>query len=144
MAHSPRDRVQYEDVGIKRLGGVLRPLVRVALVGLAFGAGFVLVYSVTVRTVQGRLFGDASLRGALLTRSATADGADTILNVVSVASLAGAVALVTTVALVRLERLRGLAAVGILVGSERLDPGTEELSAPEARPRDPRGLSGHA
>ncbi len=99
------------------LGGVLRQLVRIALVGLAFAAGFVLVYYVTVRTVQGRLFGDASLRGALLTRSALADGTDTVLNVVSVASLLGAVAVVAMVALVRLERVQGLAAIGLLVGA---------------------------
>lgn len=98
-------------------GGVLRPLVRVALVGLGFVAGFVLVYYVTVRTVQGRLFGDASLRGALMTRSALADGTNTVLNVVSVASLLGAVAVVAVVALVRLERVLGLAAIGILVGA---------------------------
>ncbi len=71
---------------------------------------------VTVRTVQGRLFGDASLRGALLTRSALADSTTTILNVVSVASSLGAVALVATV-LVRLDRVHGLAAVGVLVGA---------------------------
>ena len=98
-------------------GGVLRPLVRVALVGLGFVAGFVVVYYVTVRTVQGRLFGDASLRGALLTRSALADGTDTVLNVVSVGSLLGAVAVVAMVALVRLERVLGLAAIGLLVGA---------------------------
>ncbi len=85
--------------------------------GLGFVAGFVLVYYVTVRTVQGRLFGDASLRGALVTRSALADGADRVLNVVSVASLLGAVAVVAMVALVRLERVQGLAAIGILVGA---------------------------
>lgn len=109
--------MQDEDVRIERVGGVWGPLVRVGLVGLAFGVGFVLVYSLTVRTVQGRLFGDASLRGALLTRSAMADGAETILNVVSVATLLGAVALVATVALVRLERVRGIAAIGLLVGA---------------------------
>ncbi len=98
-------------------GGVLRPLVRLALVGLALGAGVGLVYYVTVRTVQGRLFGDASLRGAMLTRSALAEGTDTILDVVSVASLSGAVALVATIALVRLERVRGLVAVGVLAGA---------------------------
>lgn len=107
--------VHYEEVSTK--GGIFRPLVRVGLVGLVFVAGFVLVYSVTVRTAQGRLFGDATLRGAMLTRSAMADGAGAILNVVSVASLVGATALVTMIALVRLERSRGLAAVGILVGA---------------------------
>lgn len=100
----------------ERVGEFWRPLVRIGLVGLAFVVGFLLVYWATVRTLQGRLFGDASLRGALLTRSALSDGAETVLNVVSVASLLGAIALVATVALVRLERLQGLAAIGILVG----------------------------
>lgn len=117
MDSEPGIACRMGDVRIQRVGGVLGPLVRIVLVGLGFGVGFVLVYYVTVRTVQGRLFGDASLRGALLTRSALADGADTVLNVVSVASLLGAVALVAMVALVRLERVQGLAAVGLLVGA---------------------------
>ncbi len=104
-------------MSFERVGSPWRPLARIALVGVACGAGFVLVYYVTVRTVQGRLFGDASLRGALLTRSALADSTTTILNMVSVASLLGAIALVTTVALVRLDRVQGLAAVGVLVGA---------------------------
>ncbi len=97
--------------------GIWPPLARILVVGLGFAAGFVLVYLVTVRTVRGRLFGDASLRGALLTRSAMANGVDSILNAVSVASLLAAVAVVATVALVRLERVRGLAAIGLLVGA---------------------------
>jgi membrane-associated phospholipid phosphatase len=92
-------------------------LARIVLVGLGFGLAFGLVYYVTVRTLQGRLFGDASLRGALLTRSVLGEGADTILDVVSVASLLAAVALVAMVALVRLARVQGLAAVGLLVGA---------------------------
>ena len=128
-------------MGVKgRSDDRLGRLVRMVLVGLGFGIGFVLVYYVTVRTIQGRLFGDASLRGALLTRSALADGADTVLNVVSVASLLGAVALVATVALVRLERAEGLAAIGLIVGAnvstwvlkryvlERPDLGIREVS----------------
>jgi membrane-associated phospholipid phosphatase len=103
-------------VQIERVGG-MGPLPRVGLVGVTFAVGFVLVYTLTVRTVQGRRFGDASLRGALSTRSAMADGAETILNVVSIASLLGAVALVATVALVRLERVRGIAAIGLLAGA---------------------------
>ncbi len=113
---------------------------RVGLVGLGFLSGFVMVYYVTVRTVQGRLFGDASLRGALLTRSALADGTDTVLNVVSGAALLGAVAVVAMVALIRLERVLGLAAIGLLVGAnvstlvlksyllERPDLGLREVS----------------
>ena len=128
-------------MGTKRtVRAMVGPLVRIVLVGFAFGVGFMLVYYVTVRTIQGRLFGDASLRGALLTRSALADGADTVLNVVSVASLLGAVALVATIALVRLERVQGLAAIGLLVGAnvstfvlkryllERPDLGIHEVS----------------
>lgn len=129
---------QYEHVSIK--GDALRLLVRVGLAGLLFAAGFALVYSVTVRTVQGRLFGDATLRGAMLTSSAMAHSVEAILNVVSVASLVAAIALVTMVALVRLERSQGLAAVGILVGAnfstlvlkryllERPDFGINEVS----------------
>ncbi len=101
----------------ERVGDLRRPLARIALVGVAFVAGFALVYFLTVRTVQGRLFGDASLRGALRTRSALAEGTTTILDVVSVGSLLGAIALVATVALVRLDRVHGLAAVGVLVGA---------------------------
>ncbi|GAA2166889.1 phosphatase PAP2 family protein [Pedococcus bigeumensis] len=113
---------------------------RIALTGFAFAIGFALVYYVTVRTIQGRLFGDASLRGALLTRSALADGTDRVLNVVSIASLLGTVALVATIALVRLERVQGLAAIGLLAGAnvstlilkdhllERPDLGIREVS----------------
>ncbi len=102
------------DGRVRRLGA---PLARITLVALVGVAGLFLVYYLTVRTLQGRVFGDASLRGALLTRSALADGADTILDVVSVASLLGAVALVATLALIRLARGPGLAAVGLLVGA---------------------------
>ncbi|MGB0102246.1 MAG: phosphatase PAP2 family protein [Nocardioides sp.] len=93
------------------------PLGRILLTGLSCAAGFGLVYVVTVRTVPGRRFGDASLRGALLTRSTMADSATTVLDVVSVASLLGAVALVAVIALVRLLRVQGLAAIGLLVGA---------------------------
>ena len=90
-----------------------------ALAGVAAAQllAFALVYLVTVRTVTGRRFGDASLRGALST-SPWVDGTVTsVLNVVSVASLLGAVAMVAVVALLRLARLRGLLAVGILLAS---------------------------
>ena len=113
---------------------------RILLVGLLFGVAFAVVYYLTVRTLQGRLFGDASLRGALLTRSVMADSADTVLDVISVASLLAAVALVAMVALVQLARIQGLAAVGLLVGAnlstlllksyllERPDFGIREVS----------------
>lgn len=140
------------EVRIQRWESALASLAGIVLVGLGFALGFVLVYYVTVRTVQGRLFGDASLRGALLTRSALADGADTVLNVVSVASLLGAVALVATVALVRLERVLGLAAVGLLVGAnvstlvlKNYLLGRPDLRIPEVAPATLNSLpSGHA
>ncbi|TIC87451.1 phosphatase PAP2 family protein [Nocardioides sp. GY 10113] len=101
----------------ERVRGDWRPLVQIGLIGLVCVIGFVVVYLVSVRTMGGRLFGDASLRGALLARPAFADGADSVLNVVSVASLLGAVALVAMIALARLARVEGLAAVGLLVGA---------------------------
>ncbi len=76
-----------------------------------------LVYWVSVRTVAGREFGDAALRGALLTQSAFSRTVDRVLDVVSVASLAGALALVATIALVRLARVPGLAAIGVVVAA---------------------------
>ncbi len=54
--------------------------------------GFVLVYALTVRTTPGRQFGDASLRGALVTNSTVADAVDAVLGVVSVATLLGGLA----------------------------------------------------
>ncbi|MEQ6901363.1 phosphatase PAP2 family protein [Nocardioides sp. YIM 152588] len=101
----------------ERVRSQWRPLVLIGVIGLVCVAGFVTVYVVGVRTMRGRLFGDASLRGALLTRPAFADSADSVLNVVSVASLLGAVALVAVIALARLARVEGLAAVGLLVGA---------------------------
>lgn len=76
-----------------------------------------LVYVLTVRTVSGRRFGDASLRGALTTGPWVDGTVNSVLDVVSLASLLGAVAMVAVVALLRLARLRGLLAVGLLVGS---------------------------
>lgn len=72
------------------------------------------VYYLTVRTSTGRLFGDASLRGALSTSPLVDDTVDTVLDVVSVASLLGAVAVVAVIALLRLARLQGVLAIGIL------------------------------
>ncbi|HEY5149444.1 MAG TPA: hypothetical protein VIJ23_06420 [Mycobacterium sp.] len=48
---------------------------------VACGAGFAAVYALTVRTVPGRQFGDASLRCSLLTRSGVAAAVDTVLGV---------------------------------------------------------------
>lgn len=84
---------------------------------VASGVGFVLVYWWSARTVVGREFGDAALRGAMETREAFARTVDVVLDVVSVASLAGATTLVATIALVRLARVPGLVALGVLVGA---------------------------
>ena len=102
---------------IRHLGVVRWLLARLVLFAVALTCVFVLVYVLTVRTLEGRLLGDASLRGALLTGSSLAGTTERVLNVISVASLLAAVATVTVIALVRLQRLPGLAAVAILVGS---------------------------
>lgn len=102
---------------IKQLMAVRWPLARLVLFALAFASVFVLVYVLTVRTVEGRLLGDASLRGALLTNSRFMGGVDRVLDVVSVASLVTAVAVIAVIALVRLARLPGLAAITVLAGS---------------------------
>lgn len=104
-------------VRIDHLPALRSPLARLALVTAAFGVLLGVVYYVTVRTVPGRELGDASLRGALATNSLLADSVDAVLDVVSVASLLAAVAVVAVIALVRLERLTGLAAIGLLAGS---------------------------
>ena len=92
-------------------------LSRLVLMALTSVCMFALVYIVTVRTVEGRLLGDASLRGALLTNSGLTGPVGRVLNVISVASLLGVVAVVAIIALVRLARLPGVAAIGVLVGS---------------------------
>ena len=78
---------------------------------------FWLVYHVTVRTTYGRLFADASLRGAVLTRARTEGLVDHALGVVTLASLAAAVAVIATIALLRLRRGPGIAAIGVLVAA---------------------------
>ncbi len=78
---------------------------------------FWLVYQVTVRTTYGRLFADASLRGAVLAQARTEGLVDRALGIVTVASLAAAVALIATIALVRLRRGPGLAAIGVLAAA---------------------------
>lgn len=100
-----------------RLTAVRRPLTGLALVASAYVVAFVIVYYATVHTQPGRHFGDAALRGALLTNRAVTGTVDAVLDVVSAASLVGAVAVVATVALVRLARLQGLAAIGLMVGA---------------------------
>lgn len=84
---------------------------------VAMALAFLIVYWVSVRTVAGREFGDAALRGALLTQDAFSRTVDRVLDVVSVATLAGALALVATIALVRLARVPGLAALGLMVAA---------------------------
>jgi len=79
--------------------------------------GFVLVYVLTVRTTPRRQFGDASLRGALITNSGVVDAVDAILGVVSVATLLGGVAAIALIALVRQRRISGLTAVGLLIAA---------------------------
>lgn len=84
---------------------------------LLCGLGFTLVYVLTVRTMPGREFGDASLRGALVTNSGLSSWVDRVLAVVSVATLLAAMAAIALVALVRLRRVAGLVAVGLLVAA---------------------------
>lgn len=93
--------------------GALPGMLAAAVSGLLFA----LVYWASVRTVVGREFGDAALRGAMETRGAFSDTVDLVLDVVSVASLAGATTVVATIALVRLARVRGLVALGVLFAS---------------------------
>ena len=90
-----------------------------APVALTFvcGVGFAAVYALTVRTIPGRQFGDASLRGAMLTRSGFANGVDTILGVVSIASLLAGIAVIAMFALARLQRARGVVAVGLVLAT---------------------------
>lgn len=76
--------------------------------------GFVVVYALTVRTTPGRQFGDASLRGALVTN---ASAVDAVLSAVSVAALVGGVAAIALIALLRLRRVPGVAAVGLVVAA---------------------------
>ncbi len=109
--------VHHGEMRIKQLMAVRLPLTQLVLFALAFASVFVLVYVLTVRTTEGRLLGDASLRGALLTNSRFTGTVDRVLDVVSVASLLAALAVIAVIALVRLARLQGLAAITVLVGS---------------------------
>lgn len=83
----------------------------------ACGVGFLAVYALTVRTTPGRQFGDASLRGALLTSSGVANAVDTILGVVSIASLLAGIAVIALFALARLQRASGVVAVGLVLAT---------------------------
>jgi membrane-associated phospholipid phosphatase len=75
------------------------------------------VYVTTVLTVPGRRISDASLRGALSTRSALSGGVHRVLDVVSVGSLAVAVAVIVVIALLRLAGRAGVVAVGLLAAA---------------------------
>lgn len=86
-------------------------------VAVGYVVALVVVYWASVRTVLGRDFEDAALRGAVLTQDAFADTVDLVLDIVSVGSLMGALAVVAIIALVRLARLSGLAAIGVMVGA---------------------------
>lgn len=94
-----------------------RSVLLLTLLAVGCGLAFWLLYAVTVRTSYGRLFADASLRGAVRTSSDQGGLADQALDVVTVASLLAALALVAVIALLRLRRGLGLAAVVVLVGS---------------------------
>ncbi|QZY30313.1 phosphatase PAP2 family protein [Nocardioides coralli] len=81
---------------------------------LIYAGVFAALYWFTVRTLTGRVFGDAALRGAILTQDPVADSVDLVLDLVSVASLTGALAIVATIALVRLARITGLVALATM------------------------------
>ncbi len=105
----------YGEVDTRAVTG--RRLWWLGLIGSGFGASFVVVYYLTVRTQAGRQIGDASLRGALFTRTAFAEPVGRLLDIVSVGSLMGAVAVTATVALIRMARSHGVAAIALLVGA---------------------------
>lgn len=81
------------------------------------GAGFFVVYFLTVRTTPGRQFGDASLSGAVLTHAEVAKAVDGTLALASVAALLAGAATVALIALARLGRVPGMAAVGLLIAA---------------------------
>jgi membrane-associated phospholipid phosphatase len=96
-----------------------RTRARVVLGGL--GAGYLLalaaVYAATVLTVPGRRVSDASLRGALNTRSTLSGSVHAVLDVVSVGSLVLAMAVIAVIALLRLAGRAGVVALGLLVAA---------------------------
>ncbi len=95
-------------------------LALLAALGGGCAVAFGLVYVVTVRTATGRTLADASLRGAILSRSRAGQLVDQALGVVSVATLLAALAVIALIALVRLTRGLGLAAVGLLAAANLL------------------------
>ncbi len=117
-----------------------RSLARPLAAAAACGSAFAFVYWWSVRTVLGREFGDAALRGAIETREAFGRTVEGVLDVVSVASLAGATAVVATIALVRLARVQGLVALGVLVAAN----GSAWLLKHQLLPRPDLGLDEYA
>lgn len=99
------------------LPGVRSALGRLGFVLAGQLVGLALVYGLTVHTVIGRQFADASLRGAIAARPLLSGTVESILDVVSIASLLGAMAVVASIALLRLARLQGLLALGILLAA---------------------------
>jgi membrane-associated phospholipid phosphatase len=85
--------------------------------GAAYLVALAAVYVLTVRTVPGRLVGDASLRGALSTRSAVSDSVQAVLDVVSVGSLAVATVVVVVIALLRLAGRAAVVSIGLLAAA---------------------------
>ena len=94
-----------------------RPRLVLGGLGAAYVVALAAVYVLTVRTVPGRLVSDASLRGALSTRSAASDSVHAVLDVVSVGSLAVATAVVVVIALLRLAGRAAVVAIGLLAAA---------------------------
>ena len=94
-----------------------RPRLVLGGLGAAYVVALAAVYVLTVRTVAGRLVSDASLRGALSTRSAASDSVHAVLDVVSVGSLAVATAVVVVIALLRLAGRAAVVAIGLLAAA---------------------------
>lgn len=95
----------------------LRPRLVLGALGVAYLVALVVVYVLSVRTVRGRLVDDATLRGALHTRSTVSDGVSTVLDVVSVGSLAVATLVVVTIALLRLAGRAAVVSIGLLAAA---------------------------
>jgi membrane-associated phospholipid phosphatase len=81
------------------------------------GGLFALVYFFAVRTIGGRLVGDAALRFAISIGPGVNGMVDGVLDVISVASLLGSVAVIAVIALIRLRRGMGLAAIALMAGA---------------------------
>ena len=95
----------------------IRPRLVLGGLGAAYLVAFTAVYVLSVRTVPGRLVGDASLRGALSTRSAVSDSVKAVLDVVSVGSLAVASVVVVVIALLRLAGRAAVVSIGLLAAA---------------------------